>query len=137
MTTVIMTSNKTGETTTFQFDENGWLISKVYSNALNQKGYEWFRENEPYHHSMIAALKLEAKNSTFTETKTTVTFDMMWDRHNDKARSSKKKAKACWDKFPYEQQVKAYYYWPTYNRNRGNAEKKYLETYLNAQLWNN
>lgn len=66
-----------------------------------------------------------------------ITFEMFWNKYNDKARSSKKRSEKLWKKLPEEEQVKAHYYIETYNRNRGNAEKKYCETYLTAEQWNN
>lgn len=71
------------------------------------------------------------------EIQVTITFEMFWDKYNDKERSSKKRSRRLWDKLPEEEQVKAYYYYDRYNRNRGSAEKKYCETYLGAVMWNN
>lgn len=62
---------------------------------------------------------------------------MFWDKYNDKIRSSKKKSLKIWDKLTSTDQVKAFTYIHTYNRHRGNAEKKYAETYLGSELWNN
>lgn len=66
-----------------------------------------------------------------------ITFQMMWDKYDDKLRSSKKRSEKTWNKLSEANRVKAFFYIPTYNKNRGAAEKKYLETYLNAELWNN
>ncbi|TAG31911.1 MAG: hypothetical protein EAZ35_02345 [Sphingobacteriia bacterium] len=66
-----------------------------------------------------------------------ISFDMFWNQYNDGSRSSKKRSLSVWNKLKEEDQIKAYYYYPKYNKNRGNAEKKYCETYLNAELWNN
>ena len=66
-----------------------------------------------------------------------ITFNMFWTKYNDKDRSSKKRSLALWTKLDKANQVKAYYHYDKYNRKRGNAEKKYCETYLSAELWNN
>ena len=66
-----------------------------------------------------------------------ITFSMFWDKYDDKERSSKKRCEKMWGKYDESHQVKAYYFIEVYNRNRGNAEKKYCETYLNAEQWNN
>lgn len=71
------------------------------------------------------------------ELETQITFDMFWNSYNDKLRSSKKRSEKLWQKLDEANQVKAFYFIKTYNRNRGNAEKKYCETYLSAELWNN
>lgn len=74
---------------------------------------------------------------TVVELQQKITFDMLWDKYNDKARSSKKKSQKLWEKLDEANQVKAYYHYDAYNRNRGNADKKYCETYLRDELWNN
>ena len=79
----------------------------------------------------------ESKAITVTELTDDITFDMFWNRYNDKLRSSKKRSQRLWEKLSQEDRVKAFFYIKTYNRNRGNAEKKYCETYLNAELCNN
>jgi hypothetical protein len=66
-----------------------------------------------------------------------ITFQMFWDKYNDKERSSKKRSERLWDKLSEDNQVRAYYFYDTYNKKRGNAEKKYCETYLSAEQWNN
>lgn len=66
-----------------------------------------------------------------------ITFEMFWNKYNDKLRSSKKRSEKIWQKLDEANQAKAFYYFTTYNRHRGNAEKKYCETYLTAELWNN
>jgi hypothetical protein len=66
-----------------------------------------------------------------------ITFAMFWEQYDDASRSSKKRSEKIWTRLGKENQVKAYYYYPTYLKNKGNAEKKYCETYLNAEMWNN
>ncbi len=78
-----------------------------------------------------------ANNLTVVEMEMKITFDMFWLKYDDRNRSSKKRSEKLWGKLSEADQVKAYYHYDKYNRNRGNAEKKYCETYLNAELWNN
>lgn len=67
-----------------------------------------------------------------------VTFDMFWQRYDDKARSSKVKTRKAWDKMPKREQVKAYNYVPKYFQSiPPGVCKKYATTYLSDQLWNN
>ena len=77
------------------------------------------------------------KGMTTVEITQSITFETMWRQYDDASRSSKKKSRAIWDKMKKDDQVKAYHYYPKYERNRGSADKKYLETYLRAELWNN
>jgi hypothetical protein len=79
----------------------------------------------------------EIPNAVLVELEQEVTFEMVWNRYKEKIRSSKKKSLAIWSKLSTDDQIKAYYYIPTYFKNLGNFEKKLLETYLRAELWNN
>jgi len=67
-----------------------------------------------------------------------LTFEMFWDRYNEKIRSSRKKALIKWQRMNQEQQILAYLHVPKYEQNIPNGiAKKYAETYLNSELWNN
>lgn len=77
------------------------------------------------------------ESCTVVEREQKITFEMFWKKYNDASRSSRKRSLKLWEKLDENNQVKAYYYYDTYNRNRGNAEKKYCETYLSCELWNN
>lgn len=67
-----------------------------------------------------------------------LTFDMFWNRYDEKELSSKKKAHAKWDKMSKTEQQKAYRFIGTYfSRIPYGVRKKYAETYLNSELWNN
>lgn len=74
---------------------------------------------------------------TVVELQQEITFAMFWDKYSDKQRSSRKRTEKLWNKLSEADHVKAFYYIETYNRHRGNAEKKYAETYLSDELWNN
>lgn len=80
---------------------------------------------------------IKTVNAECVEMQIKLSFDMFWDKYNDKERSSKKRSQRIWEKLSEENQIKAYYYYDRYNRNRGSAEKKYCETYLSAEMWNN
>jgi hypothetical protein len=67
-----------------------------------------------------------------------VTFEMFWNKYDEKDRSSKKKAETKWQRMSREQKILAYAHIPTYFKNiPGGVAKKYAETYLNSELWNN
>lgn len=115
----------------------GLLMSVEIRDELTEYGTNWIFGNlkitEPEFREWIAA----NKQINMVMLSVEVTFEMMWQKHNDFKRSSKKKSLAIWVKMTKENQVMAYYFHDEYERNRGNAEKKYLETYLRAELWNN
>jgi len=67
-----------------------------------------------------------------------IDFEMFWNRYDDKISSSKKRAKAKWDKMSDIDRNNAYNYIPKYVMNVPyGTRKKYAETYLNCELWNN
>jgi hypothetical protein len=73
-----------------------------------------------------------------TTVKEEITFDMFWKKYNDKERSSKKRTLTKWNRMRESEQVKAFNYIPKYFQSiPSGVEKKYAETYLNAELWNN
>lgn len=74
---------------------------------------------------------------TITEIVANITFNLFWEKYDDKTRSSKKRSDKLWSKLSEEDRMGAYFFIDTYNRNRGSAEKKYCETYLNAEQWKN
>ena len=123
---------------TFTYNEQDRLSALTFSESLTEEQYVWLGRNLPWHKSQIdLCLKKAAPHATFITKKMEVTFDMFWNRYNDKDRSSKKKTEALWNKTTEANQIKAYLYIPLYNSKRGTAEKKYATTYLSDELWNN
>ena len=125
----------TGEIT-YAFNDAGHLIYFNNEAELNASQSVWILKKMPL---TIDELEMLTSTGKFkvVEIPFKVTFDMMWVRYNDFKRSSKKKSLVSWNKKTETDQVKAYLYYPTYNKERGSAEKKYLTTYLNDELWNN
>ena len=67
-----------------------------------------------------------------------VTFEMFWHRYDDKLNSSKRRTEMKWNKMSKDEQQRAYDYIPKYFSNiPSGTRKKFAETYLNAELWNN
>jgi len=66
------------------------------------------------------------------------TFEMFWHRYDDKVNSSKKRAEQKWNKMSEVDRQRAYNFIPTYFNNIPyGTRRKFAETYLNAELWNN
>ncbi len=137
MLTITMTHPNLPGDIVFTYNEKNRLSSLLISEPLSDKQYEWLIARIPWSVDMLAPLAQKTQGATFVEKQLQVTFDMFWNRYNDKDRSSKKKTATQWDKMPVTEQVKAYMYIPTYNRKRGTADKKYATTYLSDELWNN
>ena len=82
--------------------------------------------------------KVKGRTGVITELVEDITFDMFWQRYDDKARSSKVKTQRAWDKMPERERVKAYNHVPKYFQSiPPGVCKKYATTYLSDQLWNN
>jgi hypothetical protein len=135
----IMTSKLFAGEIIYEFDEQGNLVCFDLKKAelLSDEQRKGIYNHVPTHVEGVAIM-LSTKNSTVIEVKQTVEFDDFWARYNDRLRSSKKRTLAKWNKMSQAEQVKAYNYIQRYfNTIPNGVEKKYAETYLNAELWNN
>lgn len=128
----------TGEVV-LNFNDFGLLTGFDTQGAeLTEAQQIYFLKRLPKELSAIERLLAGSNTAKLTEINTEVSFDMFWNRYNEKVRSSKKKAYARWVKMPQAEQIKAYNYINKYNRSLGTGiARKYAETYLNAELWNN
>lgn len=137
MVTLVMTSDNMDGEVIFTYNHKNLLENLNITGVLTPAQYRYLAVNMPVSADDIAAFVKKTAGARFVVAPIKVTFDMMWDLYNDKVRSSKTKSLKKWNRMTTDNQVRAYLYFPTYDRNRGSAEKKYLETYLNAEQWNN
>jgi hypothetical protein len=69
---------------------------------------------------------------------TEIDFDRFWKRYDDRVNSSRKRTLIKWNKMPKSEQIKAFYFVGKYFASLPpGIRKKYAETYLNDELWNN
>lgn len=105
---------------------------------LSEQQQIWFLRNMPRELAELQALMSKAASATLTELTGEVTFDMFWGRYDEKVRSSKKKALKIWNRLSVKDREKAFNFIRKYeNSIAPGVSKKYAETYLNAELWNN
>ena len=105
---------------------------------INIKQQKWFMEKIPANVRALGIFKIEPEVLTVTEVVQELTFDMFWKRYDDRISSSKKKTLAKWNKMSAAEQAKAYRHIHKYFSSiPSGTRKKYAETYLNAELWNN
>lgn len=105
---------------------------------LSEPQQVWFLKNMPRTRIELQELIAKTTTATLTEVKEDITFDLFWNRYNEKVRSSKKKTLKVWNRLGIADQVKAYKYIGKYEQSIApGVGKKYAETYLNAELWNN
>jgi hypothetical protein len=123
----------------FEFNEAG-ILQKFDTGAaqLSEQQQLWILKKMPKHLAHVKMILGDSETATLTELKQDVTFEMFWNRYNEKVRSSKKKAERIWNRLTKTNQVKAFRGIVAYERNiPGGVSKKYAETYLGAELWNN
>jgi len=123
----------------FEFNDAG-ILQKFDTSAaqLSEQQQLWVLNKMPKHLAHVKKILGDSTTATLTELKQDVTFEMFWNRYNEKVRSSKKKAERIWNRLTKTNQVKAFRGIQTYERNiPGGVLKKYAETYLGAELWNN
>lgn len=132
-----LTSKKFSGEVIYEFDDAGDLsMFDIRRAELTISQKKAMYNCVPTHVNSIQIVKTE--NSTVTEIFQEITFEMFWNKYDDKLSSSKKRAIAKWNKMSSAEQVKAYNYIRKYfNTLEGGIRKKYAETYLNAETWNN
>lgn len=123
----------------FEFNEFGLLEKFDLSAAeLSEKQQLYILRDLPRELPELNRVLGDSKTAKLTEVTSQITFAMFWDRYNEKSRSSKKKSEKRWDRMSKTNQFKAYHFIFKYESNlRPGTVKKYAETYLNDELWNN
>ena len=123
----------------FEFTDDGTLAHYDARHAtLTTNQLTWISNSMPKHLAHIQNMMEESKSAKLTEIKEEITFDKFWNRYNYKDRSSKKRALQRWNRMSLTQQKKAYDYIGRYELTlKPGIDRKYAETYLNAELWNN
>ncbi|MBS4057779.1 MAG: hypothetical protein KGZ82_10725 [Bacteroidales bacterium] len=128
----------TGEVT-FVFNDDGLLQSFDQSGAgLSEAQQVFLLRQLPRDLPDIEKFLKTSPTAVFTEIKQNITFEMFWDKYNEKIRSSKKRTQRAWQRLKATDQVRAYNFILKYESSLyPGTQKKYAETYLNAELWNN
>lgn len=140
MKTYSITSEKIQGEILVSFDEQGGLMNVDMSGAvMSRQQKNWFLYNQPTTEERLFGLQRLSKwMKVMLVPEKEISFDMFWQRYDDKVNSSKKRTKAKWDKMTKSEQRKAYNYINKYFASiPQGTRKKYAETYLNAELWNN
>jgi hypothetical protein len=109
------------------------------SNAtLSEQQQVWILKYLPRELAEMTKLTASTPTLKLTEVKDDITFEMFWKRYDDKVASSRKRTLKLWNRMPAAERQKAYNYINRYMQSLPpGTRKKYAETYLNAELWNN
>lgn len=140
MKTYKITSEKIAGEITVVYDDRRELAKLDMSGAemtIQQKN--WLMANQPNTEDKLFDMQQKSKWMKIDlMPESIITFEMFWQRYDDKINSSKKRAKQRWDKMSERDRNKAFYYINRYFASiPQGTRKKYAETYLNAELWNN
>lgn len=131
-----LTSDVFGGYVEYRFSGNGMLIKMDIKADVSEHQQRFLLQNVP---QCVADL-MQFKNETtrVTEIVTEVTFEMFWKRYDDKINSSRKRTEKKWNRMTPADRGMAYLHIPVYFRAiPPGTRKKYAETYLNDELWNN
>ncbi|GHT15079.1 hypothetical protein AGMMS4956_14290 [Bacteroidia bacterium] len=141
MKTYLLTSPLFEGVVTLHYNDEGLYVGMSIEGSLTEQQREWLLRYTSANIDAIKTVLGGSKTATLTALPPQVqqiTFELFWDKYDDKVNSSKKKALAKWEKMSKTEQQRAYLYLPKYFGNLPNGtRKKYVETYLNAELWNN
>jgi hypothetical protein len=123
----------------FEFGDNELLVRFDATSAiLTDVQHVHLLKNMPPELFAIKEFVEKSKTTRLEQIVTDVTFLMFWERYNEKIRSSKKKAEKVWNRLPLIDRDKAYKFIQKYEMSLlSGTAKKYAETYLGAELWNN
>jgi hypothetical protein len=119
------------------FGDNDLLEKMEVHATLSEKQQVFLLKNMP--REIPELEKLRSANVTLTEMNAAVpTFEMFWNRYDDKINSSRKRTERKWYSMSPANKGRAYNFILRYFANiPAGTRKKYAETYLNDELWNN
>ncbi len=139
MKTYLLTSTSWQGEIELRYNDLMLLVNLDMSRAtLSEPQQIWFLRNMPRELAELQQLMDKAPSAELKEISGEVSFEMFWDKYNEKVRSSRKKALRIWERLSKTDREKSYQFIRKYeNSIAPGVAKKYAETYLNAELWNN
>jgi len=140
MVTYIITSEAFDGEIELNFDHNNMLSSILFNADLTKDQYAYVFSHLPVSiermELMISNVNKNSKTAKFSKIEKQISFEDFWNKYDEKALSSKKKAQTRWNNMSKGAQIKAYTYINRYVYNiPGGVRKKYAETYLNSEIW--
>jgi predicted HNH restriction endonuclease len=135
----LLTSSAFGGFVLIEYSDIGLLNHFDASQAdLTEKQQLWLLKELPKEEVNIKRILGDSKTAKLEEVKEEITFEKFWNRYDEKIRSSKKKAQARWNRMGKIEQFKAFKFIQKYEQSiPSGVMKKYAETYLNCEQWNN
>lgn len=140
MSKYLITFEKQNATALCEYNELGYLVRyELTPGAFEDKQFEYLAQKFPRKLVHIEQWK-QAKlpNVTIRIAEEDLSFERFYDLYAHKV-SKRSRAENIWKAMPNTERAKALAYIAKYERYLldSGVNKKYPETYLNAQLWNN
>jgi hypothetical protein len=127
-------------TALFSYNANGLLTAyNLTEGTFEQQQFDFFFKHFPKTIKQLQTLReWKLKNVRISEVQPDISFDAFYNAYAHKI-SKRKTAETVWEKMPDTEKIKAIAYIPTYDRylRESKVNKKYPETYLNSEMWNN
>lgn len=136
MKTVILTSSKFAGEVELRYNQSNMLWYFENRSDMDSTAQAWLITNMPIHTADITHFIDRTKTLKVTEIRKEISFEDFWNKYDNKAVSSKKKALTRWKNMSKVQRYKAYYYISIYlSALPQGVSRKYAETYLNSEIW--
>lgn len=139
MSTWLLTSPEFEGEILCEYNDEGLLVKLEIKATLTTGQRNWFIYNlPPSLEKLKTLLKSSGSKARFEEVIFEPRFEDFWTRYNDRTTSSRKRSLAKWNRMSKSEQLKAYRYIGRYfSEIPYGTRKKFAETYLNSELWNN
>ena len=125
------------------YDADGDLLSIKFDETTNAIQRNWFLSLIGVRYEGLLNIYQKVKEKgvecELVEIPSNLSFDAFWEAYAYKV-GKKERVKKKWDAMPESERTKALAHIKKYNyflSERPHMERKYAETYLNCQEWNN
>lgn len=134
----LFTSEKIIGEIELRYNEAYLLTSFEIRAELSESQHVWLLKRFPRELAELEKLVSQNAGIKIMLINEEITFEMFWSKYNEKILSSKKRTLSTWNKMSKSEQKKAYNYIYKYISILPlGVRKKYAETYLNSEIWNN
>ncbi|WP_107039939.1 hypothetical protein [Brumimicrobium mesophilum] len=122
-----------------EYDINGMLVKyELEPGAFGKEQFDFLAKVFPYSLNRLEKGLKSLKMIDVRELKEDISFDAFYDKYAHKV-SKRSKAENIWKRMPDLEKAKAIRHIDLYETQRlkTGVNKKYPETYLNSEIWNN
>ena len=122
-----------------EYNEQGFLIKyELTPGQFKDEHFKFLVKYFPTHLSKVKGWMKNFKNVEIRELEEDLSFDAFYDKYAYKI-SKRSVAEKIWKKMPDIEKAKAIKFIDVYDTNirKSGINKKYPETYLNSEMWNN